>query len=65
MVIGWWCRGKTQKIRVNYGQGKSLSNNAPTYMGIAKIKGIDVSIKGISGDNKTSRTNQLNVVSNK
>lgn len=52
--IGDWLvvqKNKRNK-RVNYDQGKSLSNNAPRDPGSSKIKGIFVSLKRISIDKK-------------
>lgn len=65
MVIGWWCRGKNVTKRVNYGQKHFLSNNAPRDPGSSKIKGLDVSLKGISVDSKTVGPNQLDTISKK
>lgn len=57
VIYGDWLlvqRKKYNKI-VTYGQGKSLSNNAPRDLGSSKIKGIDVFLKTISVDSKTTK----------
>ncbi|KAI5418409.1 hypothetical protein KIW84_042880 [Lathyrus oleraceus] len=64
---GDWLVAKRKKRnkRVSYCQGKSLFNNVPRDLVSYKIKGIDVSLKGISADNKIAGPNQLDAISNK
>ncbi|KAI5442157.1 hypothetical protein KIW84_011284 [Lathyrus oleraceus] len=53
---------KKHNKRINYCQGKYLSYNVPRDPGSSKIKGIDVSLKGISVDSKTIEPNQLGAI---
>ncbi|KAI5386992.1 hypothetical protein KIW84_073223 [Lathyrus oleraceus] len=67
VVHGDWLvvERKKRNKRVSYGQGKYLSNNEPRDSRSSKIKGIDVSLKGISVDSKTVRLKELDTVSKK